>query len=141
MAQEQAQRTEALSYTDRVTIAAVLTWDNFGNVFSPDEIEAIRIDSDMVRVKLSPINGKPREWVIHRNVFRNILEQQRAACEKQIQAIVEIENQEVLETERETIEIHAQTIAESDSSDDSSDNWLTEPIGANPNRLFGVPTI
>ncbi len=77
-------KTEVLSYEERQIIASVLSWDAIDKTFSADEIEAIRIEGDMVWVKLT--NGA---WPISRNMFRSILEAQRAAITKQIEEIDE----------------------------------------------------
>lgn len=56
------QRTEALSYSDRATIASVLTWDSINGTFNPDDIETICLKGDIVWVKLT--NGKKAPaWV------------------------------------------------------------------------------
>jgi len=95
------QRTEALELAERVTIASVLTWDAVGKTFSPDDIEAICLDGDMVWVKLSQ-----GSYPISRYMFRSILEAQRAAINKQIEQIIDLEAQEVAEPEEtaETIQ-------------------------------------
>ncbi|NER99650.1 MAG: hypothetical protein F6J86_38555 [Symploca sp. SIO1B1] len=127
---QSTQTTEALSYADRVTIASVLTWDSIGKTFSPDEIEAIRIDGEMVWVKLTQ-----GSWPISRYMFRSILDAQRASINKQMEQIVEIEAQEVMESEREMDEIiHATNTQELHLGIDSS---LTEAIGSNSNAIFG----
>ncbi|NEP55981.1 MAG: hypothetical protein F6K31_03015 [Symploca sp. SIO2G7] len=123
---------EALSYADRVTIASVLTWDSINKVFSPDDIEAIRIEGDMVWVKLST-----GSWPISRYMFRSILDAQRASINKQMEQIIEIEAQEVAEAEREMSTHHHATATQKFYSQHLGiDNWLTEPIGTNPDAIF-----
>lgn len=91
-------RTKGLSYADRVTIASVLTWDDCqSHTYSPDEIETIRMEGEMVWVKLT---GK-RPYPISRYMFRSILDAQRAAINKRIDEIIEAETAEVIEAERE----------------------------------------
>ena len=119
-----SQKKQALSYADRVTIAGVLTWDAMGTTFSPDDIEAIRIEGDMVWVRLT--RGS---WPISRHMFRNILEAQRAAINKQIEQIIEIEAQEVIEAELQMSEIiHAAATQEFYSEHLGIDTLPTEPI-------------
>ncbi|NEP14773.1 MAG: hypothetical protein F6K14_32180 [Symploca sp. SIO2C1] len=115
-----ATRTrETLSYADRVTIASVLTWDAINKTFSPDDIEAIRIEGDMVWVKLTQ-----GSWPISRYMFRSILEAQRASINKQMEQIIEVEAQEVAEAEREMSEIiHATATQEFYSEHLGIDNW------------------
>ncbi|NES17906.1 MAG: hypothetical protein F6K41_03040 [Symploca sp. SIO3E6] len=114
-----ATRTrEALSYADRVTIASVLTWDAINKTFSPDEIEAIRIEGDMVWVKLT--RGS---WPISRHMFRSILEAQRASINKQMGQIIEAEAQEVAEAECEMSEIIHANATQFYSEHLGIDNW------------------
>ena len=133
MTQLLTQKKQALSYADRVTIASVLTWDSIGKVFNPDDIEAIQIKEDMAWIKLT--DGA---YPISRYMFRSILEAQRASINKQIEKIVNAEAQEVIEAEREMSEIIHATATQESCFELLKDDWLTEPIGANPDAIFGL---
>lgn len=125
-----------LSYADRCIIASVITWDNMGNAFSPDDVWAIRIEEDMVWVKLTG----DRSYPISRFMFRSILEAQQSAATKQLETIIEIESAEVLEAEREMSEIiHSIAQEEVELYLNSQYEWLSEPIGSNPDYIFGLP--
>ena len=130
-------KREVLSYADRITIASVLTWDACGNyTYSPDEILAIRIDKDVVWVKLTSDRSRP----VCRFVFRSIVEKLKASAQKQIDAIIEAEQEELAEAEREMSEIiHSTAQQEFESlvfplSPDY--DWLTEPVGLTAEILF-----
>jgi hypothetical protein len=123
------QRTEALSYADRVTIASVLTWDSINGTFNPNDIETICLKGDMVWVKLT--NGA---YPISRHIFRSILFDQRNFINKQIEQIIDIEEQEVLEAEREMSEIIHATATQEFYSEHLG---LTEPIDSYTNVIFG----
>ncbi|MBV9386029.1 MAG: hypothetical protein JOZ78_06345 [Chroococcidiopsidaceae cyanobacterium CP_BM_ER_R8_30] len=73
LAATKPKTTEPLSHQDKETIAAVLTWDLCKPVM-PEEVEAIRVDGEWVAVRLSCRRAVP----IHRDVFRSILQQQKA---------------------------------------------------------------
>lgn len=128
-------QTSPLSYADRCVIASVLTWDNMGNPFSPDDIWAIRIEEDMVWVRLTG----DRSYPISRFMFRSILETQRNAATQQLETIIETEAAEVLEAEREMSEIiHEVAQEELDEYLANQNDWLIEPIGTNPDYIFGL---
>lgn len=69
----QPQTTAPLSSNDRAKIADVLTWDLCKRV-TPEEVEGIRVRGEWVAVQLSHHRAVP----IHREVFRSILQQQKA---------------------------------------------------------------
>lgn len=73
--QRTTQRTTALSQSERETVAKVLTWDTQREV-SPNEIEAIAIQLDIVWIKLTDNRAIP----LHVDDFRAI----RAAQLKQV---------------------------------------------------------
>ncbi len=66
--------TGLLSGNDKAMIAAVLTWDLCKQV-TPEEVEAVRVSGEWVTVRLSCHRAVP----IHRDVFRSILQQQKAS--------------------------------------------------------------
>lgn len=90
------QRKEALELADRVTIASVLTWDAIAKTYSPEEIETICIEGDIVWVKL--VDGA---YPIARHTFRSILEAQRDSINKQIERVVNTKAEEVKEATAE----------------------------------------
>jgi hypothetical protein len=129
--------TEALSYSDRQTIADVLNWDEVGSYhYHPNEIEAFAIKGDLVDVRLTGCRTRP----VSRYLFRAVLEAKKANAQKYIDQIVEIEEVEVLEAERELSEI-IQTTAQEEFDEfmlSSNYDWLTEPIGASLDYIFGM---
>ncbi len=69
-----SKKTEPLSRQDKEAIAAVLTWDLCKPVMA-EEVETIRVNGEWVAVLLSCHRAVP----IHRDIFRSILQQQKAA--------------------------------------------------------------
>lgn len=67
------QKTAPLSSNDRVTIAAVLSWD-LCKLVTPEEVEAIAVQGEWVAVYLTSYRAVP----IHKEVFRSIRQQQEA---------------------------------------------------------------
>jgi 5-deoxy-D-glucuronate isomerase len=72
-------KTDPLSHADRIIIASVITQDNlYSYCYLPSEVVTIRLEHDMVSVKLT----NNRAYPISRFMFRGILESQRTAIIK-----------------------------------------------------------
>lgn len=79
-----------LSLDDRLTIAQALTWDLQREVH-PEEIEGIRLDHDILWVKLSS-GSNP----IHRETFKSILATQRQQqAQSELNQYIETQAQEL----------------------------------------------
>jgi hypothetical protein len=131
---------EILSYADRSIIAGVLNWDDPSRTYAPEDIKWIAIEEGMVLVGLVSPAGKKQRHIVDRFVFRSILEAQRSSINKRLDEIIEIESAEVLEAEREMSEIiHAAAQQEVEESLGLAKyDWLTEPIGASLDYIFGM---
>lgn len=68
------QTRYALNITEKAAIAAVITWDSLGKLFTAEEVETIKMVENTLIVKLTG----DRSYPIHKESFKAIRNQQLA---------------------------------------------------------------